>query len=820
MRSREARGYGPAQPCRVWLSAGIYTAIYIFLGFLFISQSCSISPNDECPTFCGGLLVGVTMGAQYIVLQTPALLLSFQRSGPINTAVATAIDSMCLALACFDGQIFIRTGQHIHNFMMPFAEMWSMTHGIRLALVEAVCLAGVLGFLMSLGLNWLLGRLMPIAIIKGPEPTTQKRRNICLLCFGFFGVLLMQILVDKSCFKPEFRPIRLAWDSMPFHLTSASCVSVNEINNDMEDKAAKAANHPAKIQQHDINSKLFRDDDFITMRAKNKQDIIMFIIDSLPAREFVDDAPEEARRTTFTFRHDVKESMEQNSCTLLPRHFAGSSYSDPGFYALFHSLLPIELDDKKFPWCMPVDLMKEAGYETSIFLNGPIGYDICEARHMADGAGTRRFEHSEIHHDDDGVTDGALAWLDAYSRNNTANNSDKDRKPFFMVVYYQRVHLLYSRRFSGIPRFEEAFREILEDTAVILDRSKMFDPLVVMTTDHGCARPGPHSDCPSCRGHGFQVLEDHATESIAHIPLWLCSPGEDRQGTINELKTKALSFNITSALDVMPSLLDMIQLDPMPPLHLWSNGRSWLGRSTSQEIEIDYSFAFSLSRLNCVLRVAMITLQSVFYHASKMHCLFKSNISSCMTFGKSFEMPAWSEQARQSNRTEFYNQTYRENVMLQRIIIPSQNRLSLPYPPTPAAFLLRSTTAAGTTDPASSGGACLVVNADRVPGVAECPTAFYLADNYTMPFLWNLGPEGKLYQVASHLKLEESLLLLNGTFLAKGNYADEVLSLCRRRSENDDAPNLSLKFARLDHRRCSALKVERPWVNKILLSLV
>ena len=126
-------------------------------------------------------------------------------------------------------------------------------------------------------------------------------------------------------------------------------------------------------------------------------------------------------------------------------------------------------------------------------------------------------------------------------------------------------------------------------------------PLVVVTGDHGSAVTGVDSDCGEfCATHGYGTFGNHATEHVAHVPLWLCLQGDDDDSSSwrsRQLIKSAQALLITSSVDLMmSSLMDMIQLDPLPPTKYWSTGNSWLRPPPSSE---DAAFVFSLFLLNC-----------------------------------------------------------------------------------------------------------------------------------------------------------------------------------------------------------------------------
>ena len=53
-------------------------------------------------------------------------------------------------------------------------------------------------------------------------------------------------------------------------------------------------------------------------------------------------------------------------------------------------------------------------------------------------------------------------------------------------------------------------------------------PLVVVTGDHGSAVTGVDGGCGEfCQTHGYDTFGNHATEQVAHVPLWLCLQGDD-----------------------------------------------------------------------------------------------------------------------------------------------------------------------------------------------------------------------------------------------------------------------------------------------------
>jgi len=138
--------------------------------------------------------------------------------------------------------------------------------------------------------------------------------------------------------------------------------------------------------------------------------------------------------------------------------------------------------------------------------------------------------------------------------------------------------------------------------------------MTFITTDHGDAIPGVDGDCgKKCSLHGYGVHGHHATQQVSHIPLWICP----HDGNLDsEFLRKATKTTLTSSVDLMPTILDLLQVAPNVSIKKWSSGKSWLD-------SIGSSYVYSWSNLLCSRSIAVITGQGAYYFKQDPHIMSK-----------------------------------------------------------------------------------------------------------------------------------------------------------------------------------------------------
>jgi len=527
--------------------------------------------------------------------------------------------------------------------------------------------------------------------------------------------------------------------------------------------------------------------------AQTPHNIVMVIIDSVPAREFVDHVPEEWKRTSKEFRERVANVTAQFHCGLLEHHYAGSSYTHDAMYTLLHSVPPLIYTDDVYPWSVPIQAMREAGFKTAIFQNGDIGYDYCSSRTLKDGGGTLQFETTEVLSSDSDVTKEALAWI---------GQRGKDGSPFFLVLYYESTHMLYGTR--KYVDFEDSMKQTFSAIRKLVHKLRSLDldnTILMITADHGSAVSGVDDDCNEfCEGHGYGTFGNHATDQVAHIPLWICPPlvrnGEE-VSPASLMLAAGHQLPVTSSADIMPTLLASIGLDLFSPTRFWSTGRSWLPR-TADDASPEPS-VFSLSRLRCRQDIATITRSQVRYHTSKVGCFPWQNASECERASKVVTYPGWSSPPSLAALSRKGGSMHDPSAVIDfNLGIPTRNRAALPYPPSPSAFLL------GVPHRDRKGGLLCVKlgeGAEMSPprisiDLQTCPTTFNVGDADLLPFLWKIGPLSQVFHAIHPVKLMGQWM---------GHHDAHNL-------QSQGLGNLQEFSVRLDADADSKLVVCRPWI--------
>ena len=358
-------------------------------------------------------------------------------------------------------------------------------------------------------------------------------------------------------------------------------------------KNEKMTFHPVK-QRYPLKQLFKKSPRFV---GDNNLSILIFILDGIPMREFSAHIPEKSKRTSERFRKYVDLKFEK--CILLKQHFAVSSYTHDAMYALLHGIHPLIYSgqDRLNSSSYPVLELRKSGYSTGIFHNGDIGRDSCNGKSLKDKGGTLSFDKTMNLESDTAVIESAVQWVGL------------QKSKIFLVVYLQSTHLMYAT-----SDFERVLNKGFEDVEIVTKAAARFSPLTFITTDHGDAIAGVDGDCgKKCSLHGYGVHGHHATQQVSHIPIWICP----HDGNISsEFLRKASKKTLTSSVDLMPTILDLLQVASDVPINKWSSGKSWLDG-------INYSYVYSWSNLLCIRSIAVITGQGAFYFQQDQNIMSK-----------------------------------------------------------------------------------------------------------------------------------------------------------------------------------------------------
>jgi len=323
--------------------------------------------------------------------------------------------------------------------------------------------------------------------------------------------------------------------------------------------------------------------------------ILIFILDGIPMREFSAHIPAKSKRTSERFRKYIDTKFVK--CVLLKNHFAVSSYTHDAMYALLHGIHPLIYtdQDRSNSSSYPVHELRKSGYSTGIFHNGDIGRDSCNGKSLTDKGGTLSFDETMNLESDTAVIEAAVKWVGL------------QKSKIFLVVYLQSTHLMYAT-----SDFERVLKKGLEDVEIVTKAAARFSPMTFITTDHGDAIPGVDGDCgKKCSLHGYGVHGHHATQQVSHIPLWICPHDENLH---SEFIRKATKSTLTSSVDLMPTILDLLQVTSNISIKKWSSGNSWLD-------SISPPYVYSWSNLLCARSLAVITGQGAYYFKQDPHIM-------------------------------------------------------------------------------------------------------------------------------------------------------------------------------------------------------
>ena len=853
----------------------------VLVGSQPFSRACVVAmiARPDCVVGVGAFIVALNTVSLYVVVNG-LLFLLFKRlrrchspkfrvvqAQATTTMVVTLLDVLSWFAWLLDLCLFSKTGLHMHDFSIPWSQVWTDTLGVRgqlLVLVGAclsssvLCVYALQSFISSCqrGTAPGLKAVLKLTLFTRTSQrlfASTKRHLLPPSTLLLLGALAWQIVVSQGTAMSD--PIlKAGWTAMPFHILptplriseEAATADAHEVTGSVKDPPARDLDvaEAWKTAQNVVD---WRDPlrglcpssndtktratwnattlESVTLErpgvpppkmvAHQPRSVVLIIVDSLPAREFLQHVPDANRKTSAHFRVDTHNRLENLGCTLLQHHHSGSSYTHDALYSIFHAVPPMQYTDKVYPWSVPVDSFRLAGYKTAMFSNGgEHGYDYCKNRSLRDGGGTLRFETMEAFRNDAQVTDAALAWL----------QQQDEQKPFFLSIYLESPHLLYGEGRHG--EFEDSVTRVLDHVTNIMEHNAKIPtrdglgPLVVVTGDHGSAVTGVDSDCGEfCQTHGYGTFGNHATEQLAHVPLWLCLQGGEDDSSSSRARQMihaAQVLPITSSVDLMPSLMDMIQLDPLPPTQYWSTGNSWFRPVSSSD---DASFVFSLSRLNCRQDIAIINNRFARYHSSNVGCLPADDFKSCEQHSRMVTYPSWaagstntslSDETVTPSRSEWEVDDY-ARLVHERLLTPVLNRAALPYPPSPVAFLL----ATACTDDNGDTFCVASTKGAQVPTftLEPCPSGFRVGDKALLPFLWTVWPAGRVGHATKDVFFNASWQIdANGRHVvqnATSKHGALVLGACY------NPPNATPSLAPMageDIGRCTRLSIERPWI--------
>ena len=338
--------------------------------------------------------------------------------------------------------------------------------------------------------------------------------------------------------------------------------------------------------------------------------IVLFVIDSLPAREFLHGDPLSQKMTSKGFQEHLQTYMKGEKCHMLDRHFASSSYTNDAFFSMLHSVLPFGYFDSA-PESFYFSTLKSYGWNISAFLNGEIGFDYCRSEERSDMHGMQFFDKIVVSSSDEDVEQNAFEWIQATKRKS------------FSIVYFEETHMtmsnptLFEKRMTGVLERIKRIKSLLGN-----------DSISFITSDHGCAVKNKDPVCPACFSHGFGVHGHHATDQVSHIPLWICrshNMGKTQQAGFEKLVQSSTKKQITSSMDIMPTILHLITASKSRLDAMFSSGQSWLAHDNP-------SYCATFTRLKCEFSIGIINGTHVAYldfTKNQMKCVQNRNLQDC-----------------------------------------------------------------------------------------------------------------------------------------------------------------------------------------------
>lgn len=810
-----------SRPCehhetvRLALASGCLLLLYMgVFGRPITKRACDLDPIPRytCNAFVGSCILSLDVASSYLVLNGISrlpLVRRFCRSHDKAASIVTfGTELVSWTVVLTDLHLFTKTGLHLRDFWMPIDQLWQSCVGFRAELLVAVILHIVTSLAILVGIRLCIPCTSKY-VCCAPSPLGR----ILILCATLLQTLLFYaiwicLITPASVFgfAVDVSPLRVLRPQTKICVTgprdwgkhSGTRMYAHEANKMVQnvtafvgdlDAPADASTLAVLNGTHDLLEHVKTHIPYAL--ARTPQNMILVVIDSVPAREFISGIPEKRRRTSDVFRAHVKDVMGHFNCKLLEHHYTGSSYTHDAMYTLLHSVPPVLYTDEAFPWSIPVQTMRQAGIETAMFQHGDIGYDYCTDRTLKDGGGTSQFEVNEILSSDKDVTKEALAWV----------ASRKMGKPYFLVLYYESTHMLYGLR--KFAEFERSMETILDDVRLLTDAIKASESgndktLLMITADHGSAVSGVDDDCSEyCEGHGYQTFGNHATDQVAHVPFWICplTAGNSHKPPPDVLLQAAQLQPITSSADLMPTLLDVIGIHPRGPTRFWSTGRSWLLPGGMVAEETSAPLVFSLSRLKCRQDVAMITTDVVRYHTSEVGCIPWRNASECETSYRIVNYPqfnSWTAGSIGEPPDERGNPSAISSTVIDhRLSVPILNRAALPYPPCPLAALLVTKAASAPND---QGMVCVELTSDNTTALRDCPKAFHMGDVHLLSYLWRVSPDGRLLHAIKPVEILGRWRRTNDTVEGDGPSQLKRFSVC------------------MDAHGCQDFVLHRPWL--------
>lgn len=420
----------PAPLARLHVFVALAAAVVAATALPSARRSCGIVDRTatHCPAGAAAALLLAGWGATAYALAAPAYLLAAALAAlPRPPAAAAwlpaAAEAPLFAAALLDAAAWAKTGLHLPDFDQSLALLWASLKGIRGRFLAAVAAALLAGAALSWAAGRLAGGLAAAAARRGakgggagawpPRPRALRPLGVAaaaLLALAAVGSLRARAL---ACGAPPLAEAA-AWNSLPIHLAVGAAPECGGTGTSggggaaaLDARASLAAAQRCaappraggapRAARAELAVAL---DPAVSARpdaaARAPRSAVLIFVDSLPAREFVSTVPAGTKRTSERFRREVSSLFpESRGCRLLDNHFAASSYTSDGLYASLHGFLPFAYAPQDPPWCVPVDALRQAGYETGIFMAGPIGSDYCGA-YWTDGGCTKRFETLKV----------------------------------------------------------------------------------------------------------------------------------------------------------------------------------------------------------------------------------------------------------------------------------------------------------------------------------------------------------------------------------------------------------------------------------------